>query len=339
MTTTHISYSPFQQAVTSQNSNLAKSPHIRRLSYNEIKFASFITDMCINKQSSLYNELESWSQKQRLSDNAIKLAHYILDTSRRNATDLCIKLYDIESIPTAIQHLKTLTRVAIIKNALKSQILPDSICQLSLLTHLNVSNNALSSLPSELHRLSNLTLLNVSKNNLTTLPDNFATLSTLTSLDLSDNPLKTLTPKIGKLCNLTILNISNCELTTLPSSLGEIPYLTSLSCPMNQLTKLPREIGRLSELEKLHVAGNPLKDLPDELGNLAKLKKLYCFSCKDLESLPTTLTNLEHLLSLNVSATNPILEAQSYSILAICRFLRSLTFLSTELTDNKANNC
>ena len=67
--------------------------------------------------------------------------------------------------------------------------LPSEIGNLSGLTHLYIHSNRLTQLPSEIEKLHNLLCLDISDNRLTHLPSEIGNLNNLRYLDIRNNPL------------------------------------------------------------------------------------------------------------------------------------------------------
>ncbi len=101
-------------------------------------------------------------------------------------------------------------------------------------TELNLSNQGLTAIPSDVFLRTNLTILNLSSNRLTGAPQS----------------------QIGQLKNLTSLDLSGNLLTGLPAELGQLNKLETLNVSNNQLTGLPMELGNLTQLRVLDVSGN-----------------------------------------------------------------------------------
>ncbi|XP_072755557.1 leucine-rich repeat protein 1 isoform X1 [Anoplolepis gracilipes] len=120
------------------------------------------------------------------------------------------------------------------------------ILTLQNLKFLDLSNNKISFLPTELGTLPNLQALNLSHNNL-----GKSVHSKWTWLE--QTPLRN---------NLHFLDISNNLLTKLPIQIGLLDALRELNIHRNKLTKLPQNIGTLSKLQLLNVANNNLLFLP-----------------------------------------------------------------------------
>lgn len=132
--------------------------------------------------------------------------------------------------------------------------IPLDILSTNHITHLDLSNNYLISLPGWFFEvLKSLSFLNLSKNFFFSLPDKLGELKKLKELNLSHNRLEYLpTFAIFGLTNLQMLNVSH-----------------------NILVAIPNEIIRLNNsLTELNFSHNFIVDLPPELRNLKRLKYL-----------------------------------------------------------------
>jgi|GEM_PF-77540 len=109
------------------------------------------------------------------------------------------------------------------------------------------------------------TTLNLSDNKLTALPTEIAQLTALTELYLHNNQLTELPPQIAKLTALTVLNLGGNQLTAVPPKIGQLTALTTLDLSVNRLTALPPEIAKLTALTALYLHGNPRLEIPDSV--------------------------------------------------------------------------
>ncbi|CAI5942888.1 unnamed protein product [Closterium sp. NIES-64] len=142
-------------------------------------------------------------------------------------------------------------------------VLPSSIGNLTLLTHLNFfQNNLDSDIPTTFGALTNLQHLNLGINMLTgPLPLFLDTLSLLTFLNLGDNKLTgTLSAGLGNLKQLQFLDLSKNNVSaSLPSTLGSLSTLTWLDLQYNALeNSIPSSITNLTGLTYLNLASNKL---------------------------------------------------------------------------------
>lgn len=152
--------------------------------------------------------------------------------------------------------------------------LPSQLGKLVRLQVLSVRNNALIALPSEATKLKALQELDLYSNKIAKLPSSLGKLTSLTRLILQQNKLSSLPSSIGELTALQLLYISNNKLTSLPDSIGNLKELTILSVSENSLKALPASIGGLTSLTSLNVSKNKLTELPPSLGKLAGLVQL-----------------------------------------------------------------
>ncbi len=142
--------------------------------------------------------------------------------------------------------------------------LPTEIGQLTALRKLDLYGNQLACLPPEIGQLSTLKELKLEANQLTSLPPEIGQLSALMTLDLGGNQLETLPPEIGNLSALGHLNLTENLLTTLPPEIGMLSALRILQLQANSLTELPEELRNLAFLDLLFLEGNPSLGLSDE---------------------------------------------------------------------------
>ncbi|KAG5318120.1 LRSM1 ligase, partial [Pseudoatta argentina] len=119
-----------------------------------------------------------------------------------------------------------------------------ALCDLSLLTVLDIHGNEFTVLPSDIKHLSSLKELHLQDNNIRKLPNEIVYLNKLIILNVSRNNLKQLPDGIGQLQQLNILDISHNKLLyNLPKSLGYAQQLTSLNIDGLNLSYPPQDIS------------------------------------------------------------------------------------------------
>lgn len=178
---------------------------------------------------------------------------------------------------SSLKHLKTLS----LKNN-KLTVFPSLSNSLSIL---DLGNNAIKFIPTDITGLAKLTYLNVSCNAIDSIPNaGWEKLNQLKQADFSLNHLKYFPGGLQKTSTLTKLNLSNNSISYLPD-LEDRPYqLKQLNLSGNLLEQLPARIGQLSLLEELYVDGNNLAYLPVTLGNCSGLKVLDCHTQSYVQS-------------------------------------------------------
>ncbi len=177
--------------------------------------------------------------------------------------------------------------------------LPSEIGQLTQLQRLHLWGNDLAALPTEIGKLTHLRTLNLGGNDLKTLPPQLWELVRLEELDLEYNQLRTLPEEIAQLIQLKSLNLRDTQLATLPREIGELTQLQLLTLSDNDLMSLPPDIGRLKRLRSLDLPSNNLTLLPREIGRLTQLQSLDLWSNR-LTSLPPEIGQLRQLRDLNL---------------------------------------
>lgn len=129
---------------------------------------------------------------------------------------------------------------------------------------LNLSGNALTSLPDDLDRLTRLEVLFASDNLFTELPAVLGRCERLSMIGFKANrieqvPAESLPPR------LRWLILTDNRLQTLPEQLGDCRMLQKLMLAGNRLHSLPASLANCKQLELLRISANRLPGLPDWL--------------------------------------------------------------------------
>ncbi|HRQ41796.1 MAG TPA: COR domain-containing protein [Chloroflexota bacterium] len=177
--------------------------------------------------------------------------------------------------------------------------LPSEIGQMSSLKSFNISLNKLTAVPPEIGQLSSLKSLDLGGNQLTAVPPEIFQLTSLQSLDLGGNQLTAVPPELGQLTSLQQLWLCFNKLTVIPSEIGQLTNLQLLDLGVNQLIAVPSEIGQLSNLQQLYLHSNRLKSVPQEFAKLTGLQDLYLWGNR-LTVMPPEIIKLSSLQSLDL---------------------------------------
>jgi hypothetical protein len=172
-----------------------------------------------------------------------------------------------------------------------------------VIRRLNLSNQGLEILPTEIGLLTGLKRLNLNNNRLKRLPAEIGLLAELKFLDLDNNRLTGLPAEIGLLTNLEYLDLDNNRLSGLPARIASLNKLYRLSLAKNVFRTLPKQIGKLRSLQVLDADHNKLNVIPSEIGNLWRLWSLY-LADNELSALPVELGRLLRLYTLRLNG-NP----------------------------------
>lgn len=138
---------------------------------------------------------------------------------------------------------------------------------------LDLSGNALSSLPDDLPRLRNLRILFCSDNPFTELPDVLGQCGQLSMVGFKANRIRTVSGRsLPRALRWLILTDNRIE--ALPPEIGACAQLQKLMLAGNCLQTLPAELAACSRLELIRLAANRLTELPAGLLNLPRLSWL-----------------------------------------------------------------
>lgn len=140
---------------------------------------------------------------------------------------------------------------------------------------LDLSFNALSSLPHDLGRLRRLRVLFCSGNRFERLPPSLGDCAALSQVGfrctgIREVPAEALPPQ------LRWLTLTDNRIATLPVALGQRPNLRKLMLAGNELRQLPLSLAEAPELELLRIAANRFEALPPWLSEHPTLAWLGC---------------------------------------------------------------
>lgn len=136
--------------------------------------------------------------------------------------------------------------------------IPAAICSLTELRSLEVKDNVIAALPSELFMLKKLVKLDVAGNKITFIPSSIAELENLEVLDLRYNGFGYLPSEIRELKQLVSLQLWGNRMVELDSAVTELPALKELYLKDNRLTSLPEGITRMKSLVYYDLQGNAI---------------------------------------------------------------------------------
>lgn len=171
---------------------------------------------------------------------------------------------------------------------------------------LNLSGNALSSLPDDLHRLTRLRILFCSDNQFTELPACLGQCAALSMIGFRANRIEQV-PAAALPPLLRWLILTDNRISELPTELGERALMQKLMLAGNHLQQLPESLVQCHRLELLRISANRFTELPEWLLTLPALTWLaYAGNPLETEadaaaleatpSIPWSALTLEHKL-------------------------------------------
>jgi hypothetical protein len=175
-------------------------------------------------------------------------------------------------------------------------------------------SEGLTEFPREIFALADtLEYLDLSGNALTSLPEDFARLHRLQVLFCAGNRFTELPVVLGQCQSLSMIGFRSNQIATIQGA-ALPPKLRWLILMGNQLSALPPEIGACRELQKVALAGNLLSTLPTEMANCTKLELLR-IGANRFEVLPEWLLSMPRLSWLGYSG-NPVCAVAEAQALA-----------------------
>ena len=225
--------------------------------------------------------------------NLAPLEASIIIAKCKNLTTLSWQNANLVFMPITLTKSKSITELNLANNGIFE--FPKGFEKLPL-THLNVSNNLIDSLPSEILNMRRLVLLDFSYNTGTVNSYNYQLLQEIKSLKhLSIQGAFYLPNSLGLLKQLESLNLANGNFNTVPKELNELTNVTSLNIINCKQIKLDELFNQISNWKKLYTIylGHPKNNrIPYNINKLYGLKKVSIWnSC--LEELPGSFSNLK----------------------------------------------
>ncbi|KAH8345246.1 hypothetical protein KR059_011625 [Drosophila kikkawai] len=165
-----------------------------------------------------------------------------------------------------------------------------------------LNHNRLVGLPRLLQQFANLKVLDLSSNAITSLPDAVCQLPLVTLIAknnlLTNGSLpKSLLSKLAGGSTLKELNLSGNQLTHFPEQVTELRQLKYLYVGGNKISSISKDIWKMQSLHVLSLGGNLISEVPEAVGSLSQLQALVL--CDNLiEILPTSIARLKNLKSL-----------------------------------------
>jgi leucine-rich repeat protein SHOC2 len=123
---------------------------------------------------------------------------------------------------------------------------------------LDYSQRNLTSVGPDIYKQADATQLILSNNSLSSLPSQMGAMDKLQVLKLDHNVLQgSLIAEIRKMPLIT-LDVSYNNMTGVPAEIGQISTLQTLNYSYNKITAFPNEIANIKQLKTLTITGNPL---------------------------------------------------------------------------------
>ena len=167
------------------------------------------------------------------------------------------------------------------------------------LTKLDLSNNQISSIPTNISTQEQIQHINLNSNNLERIPGEVFSLM-LKFFDASNNKLVKLPDMLGSWTSIVELHLSGNKLIELPESFGGLDNLEVFYANSNQISSLPKSFSWLSRLKKLDLSDNIIQTIPESIGFLEMLTDINLSKNEIAKIESHSLENLANLVILDL---------------------------------------
>ncbi len=162
---------------------------------------------------------------------------------------------------------------------------------------LDLSNNQLSSLPSDFGRLYRLKILFLTNNHFSQIPQVIADCIHLNTISFKANRISSIAEAVFPVATRWLILTDN-QINKLPDCIGELAGLQKLMLAGNKLTELPATLAQCSRLQLLRISANQLTCLPDWLLQMPELAWL-AFAGNPFSDSPNSTTSSAQKVSLS----------------------------------------
>ena len=122
------------------------------------------------------------------------------------------------------------------------------------------SNRGLTEFPLVVLNRTDTVVLNLSDNNIPSLPSEIGKLVNLQEFYIARSHLRSLPGEIRLFTKLRILDLHDNNLSGIPAEIGQLPAIEKIDLSDNRITDLPNELFTLGHLDELNLTGNPIDE-------------------------------------------------------------------------------
>ena len=222
-----------------------------------------------------YNNYKKYNKLNNFIGKTLISLHYYPNEPYLNVNDIfnveCITFegQKICHIPQEIGLLVNIRTLQLI--GLPLQTFPD-IFQLINLKELEINNNLIKIIPSEIKQLINLEYLVMCDTKLQMIPNEICQMTKLSRLCFSKGYIDYIPPELGQLVNLTYLDLGINKIDYIPCTFGQLTKLQCLYLFDNKLKVIPSELEQLTKLIYISIYGNELESINVDF---KKIKNCY----------------------------------------------------------------
>uniref|UniRef100_T1IV51 Leucine-rich repeat-containing protein 57 n=1 Tax=Strigamia maritima TaxID=126957 RepID=T1IV51_STRMM len=188
-------------------------------------------------------------------------------------------------------HLENAQKTGVLQLCSKNltEIPNDLFKMIKVLRTLDLSDNKLVVLPSNIGQFLQLKHLTLSKNRLKELPNEIGNLKKLENVYLNDNNLTCLPSNMSMLKHLRIISLSNNKLTSFPIVLLHLPHIEVVDLSRNKICSIPDESKEFQVIE-LNLNQNQVSFMSEDIVSWPRVKILRLEeNCLTLATIPVSI--------------------------------------------------
>ena len=195
-------------------------------SISVLALQSQTSDKPIPKKEASKNQVKQMPERPKLTPAQIQEKRQQFQQKRGDSTKINPDFNNFSDIDDALKYAPTMKKLMMAGKGMKE-------------------------LSSKIGEFKELEVLDLTKNALTTLPDELAQLKKLKQIILQRNFFKEFPAVLTKIPSLEIIDFSFNMVESIPEEIGALSNLKEIKFMTNKLTKLPKGIGNLKSLKKL----------------------------------------------------------------------------------------
>ncbi len=298
-----IAKNRFGPSENSEEQSIILNNQLNKMGFNNFKIYSRgenAFEIIKFNKAEFEKKIDDWASENG-GDKAEEIAAKVKNSFEEESLNLSGYCDKIKSFPPGIELFSCLKEINLSQNEI--EIIPSELCQLEHLEKLDLGKNKIVNFPTGIERLQNLRCIRLSHNKIEIIPQELFQLKQLETLYLGVNKINCVPLGIEQCVNLKHISFRDNEIDDFNIGLCRLENLDSLDLSENKIKIIPNEIKYLQKLERFNICYNKIENIPREIGDFANLIILN-IEHNHISTLPNELGLLHKLQTLDIGNTN-----------------------------------